>query len=309
MKLDISKRLDLVNPVMIAGWPGMGSVALGVADYLRRKLSTAICAEVKFDKLAAIDSVAVKGGVASLPRAPRNVFYYTTNPDIIIFEGQTHSSGREGVELLNSILDAAEIFKVRRIYTAAALPAPSSYKDEPELCFAVNRQSLKPAFSGLGLLQLEDDNISGLNGLLLGFAQKRNIEAASFLATIPHYAMALPNPKATLAVIKTLSRVINFKIDLKEITAYARDMEERMSVIEERVRDVLVIEKDGMELFSKDMLHGQIGVPASVKEKIEKLFAEAKSDKAKAITLKEELDRWDLYKTYEDRFLDLFKRT
>ena len=32
-------------------------------------------------------------------------------------------------------------------------------------------------------------------------------------------------------------------------------------------------------------------------------------DKAKAIVLKRELDRWDLYKLYEDRFLDLFKES
>ena len=44
-------------------------------------------------------------------------------------------------------------------------------------------------------------------------------------------------------------------------------------------------------------------------EKIEKLFREAKTDKAKAILLKKELDRWDLYKLYEDRFLDLFKES
>ncbi|MBI4974838.1 MAG: hypothetical protein HZC19_03435 [Candidatus Omnitrophica bacterium] len=42
-------------------------------------------------------------------------------------------------------------------------------------------------------------------------------------------------------------------------------------------------------------------------EKIEKLFLEAKQDKKKASVLKRELDRWDLYKLYEDRFLDLFK--
>jgi hypothetical protein len=42
-------------------------------------------------------------------------------------------------------------------------------------------------------------------------------------------------------------------------------------------------------------------------ERIEKLFLEARLDRSKAIVLKNELDRWDLYKNYEDRFLDLFK--
>ena len=50
-------------------------------------------------------------------------------------------------------------------------------------------------------------------------------------------------------------------------------------------------------------------VPRYVMERIEKLFQEAKLDKKKANELKQELDRWDLYKAYEDRFLDLFKDT
>lgn len=41
---------------------------------------------------------------------------------------------------------------------------------------------------------------------------------------------------------------------------------------------------------------------------IEELFAEAARDRAKASQLKAELDRHGLFKEYEDRFLDLWKR-
>jgi len=44
-----------------------------------------------------------------------------------------------------------------------------------------------------------------------------------------------------------------------------------------------------------------------VKDKIEKLFTEAQKDTTKANELKSELDKWNAYKEYEDRFLDLFK--
>ena len=45
----------------------------------------------------------------------------------------------------------------------------------------------------------------------------------------------------------------------------------------------------------------------AIMEKIEKLFRETRQDRSRAVILKKELDRWDLYKLYEDRFLDLFK--
>lgn len=49
-------------------------------------------------------------------------------------------------------------------------------------------------------------------------------------------------------------------------------------------------------------------LPASVKEKIDALFSQAKTDISKAKELKLELDKWNVYKEYEDKFLDLFKK-
>ena len=49
-------------------------------------------------------------------------------------------------------------------------------------------------------------------------------------------------------------------------------------------------------------------LPISVKERIEKLFIEARTDITKASELKAELDKWNAYKEYEDRFLDLFRK-
>ena len=54
-------------------------------------------------------------------------------------------------------------------------------------------------------------------------------------------------------------------------------------------------------------------VPEYVMDKIEKLFVAVKSQRSKqgsrekAAELKNELDRWDLYNLYEDRFLELFR--
>jgi hypothetical protein len=42
--------------------------------------------------------------------------------------------------------------------------------------------------------------------------------------------------------------------------------------------------------------------------RIEQLFTQAREDRAKAYELKRELDRLDVFREYEDRFLDLFKK-
>ena len=50
------------------------------------------------------------------------------------------------------------------------------------------------------------------------------------------------------------------------------------------------------------------GVPADARMRIEELFREVSRGEREPKELKEELDRWDLFGQYEDRFFTLFKR-
>ncbi|MBP7056739.1 MAG: PAC2 family protein [Candidatus Omnitrophica bacterium] len=296
------KEIELKNPVMIAGWPGMGNVALGVIEYLRARLKPAKVAEIKIDPMLALDAVAVENGVAKLPAPPKNTFYASKNPELILFEGEVQLQGQSGLLLLDRVLDVASRFKVKMIYTGAAFPMPTSYKEPPVVYGAVNKKALASMFAKFGINPMEGGHISGLNGLLLGFASERNIDAACLLATIPQYAIGLPNPKASGAILEMLSKVIGFEVRVDDLAPYIKDIDEKMAIIEEKVKDVLSLESDEQKGPTADKK-----VPESITAKIEKLFREATLDRSKAIILKKELDRWDLYKLYEDRFLDLFK--
>lgn len=304
MKFDIKihKNIPIKEPIMVAGWPGMGNVALGVVDYLKKKLGAVRFAEIKVDPMMLLDSVVVEAGVAKFPPVPQNAFYYAKNQNLVIVEGEAQIPGQGSIELLNKVLDFASELKTPRIYTGAAFPLPVSYKDTPQIYGVVNNQALLPIFKKLGILAMEDGHISGLNGIVLGFAKDRAIDAMCFLATMPQYAISLPNPKASMAIIDILKRQLKFEIDMGELEIFAKDMDEKMAVVEERVKDVLPIQKE-----ESPPAHAEKKIPDYITEKIEKLFGEADIDRSKAIFLKRELDRWDLYKMYEDRFLDLFK--
>lgn len=298
----IYKKIELNDPVMVAGWPGMGSVALGMVDYLRRKLKAVRFAEIKIDPMSVLDAVEVKDGISRLPKPPLSTFYYSKDPDIIIFEGEVQLAGIEGLRMLNKVLEVAQDLKVKRIYTGAAFPLPIGYKDIPDVYGVVNKEHMRDIITKSGIKLMEGGHISGLNGLLLGFAARKNIEAMCLLATMPQYAISLPNPKASSAIIENLCRMLGVQIDLNELHEYIKDMEERMAIIEDKVKDVLTIEEESGESYPHEKK-----IPGYIMEKIEKLFVEARNDKAKASTLKNELDRWDLYRLFEDRFLDLFK--
>jgi hypothetical protein len=53
---------------------------------------------------------------------------------------------------------------------------------------------------------------------------------------------------------------------------------------------------------------GEEGPGPEETQHIERLFRQANQDRSQAYELKRELDRLNLYKDYEDRFLDLFKK-
>ncbi len=297
------KKIDAVNPVMIAAWPGMGNVALGTVDYIRRKLKAVRFAEIKTDPLAALDAVEVKSGLSKIPKTPLSTFYYVKSPEMILFEGEVQPSGRSGIELLNKVISVAVDQKVSRIFTGAAFPMPISYKDASEIYGAANKEVLRDYLKESGIRLMDRGHISGLNGLMLGFAAKKGIDAICLLATMPHYAISLPNPKASSVIIETLNKMLKISIDARELDVYIKEMEERMAIVEDKVKDVITIEEESIKLHP----HHEKKIPGFIVKRIEKLFVEAKEDRNKASSLKNELDRWDLYGLYEDRFLDLFK--
>jgi hypothetical protein len=82
-------------------------------------------------------------------------------------------------------------------------------------------------------------------------------------------------------------------------------MEHQYELIEERIKDYIPsINKEENDEISEIE---EEKVPHYIMEKIEKMFQQALKDKSLASQLKKELDRWNLFELYENRFLDLFE--
>jgi hypothetical protein len=181
-----------------------------------------------------------------------------------------------------------------------------SHTDASQVLCACNRDTLMHLLKEHGVVPMPDGYIAGLNGLLLGVAAASNIEAACFLGTIPTYASNLSYPKASLEIVKTMSRILNIQPDLSELEEAVGTTDRQLSAIEDRIREYFpsVSEKEP-EAIDVDLSHNE--VPKYIMDKIERLFEKVKVEKSKAGELKDELVRWNLYDLYEHRFLDLFK--
>ncbi len=303
MKLKLyssDKNVELHRPIMLATWPGMGNVAFQAIDYLRRKLKAKQLSEINISKFVTPETIQVKNGLAKLPHSPKNIIYYKKYPDLIILEGEAQFHGKAGTILMEQIISFVKELGVSKIFTGAAFPLPTSYEEPSILYGAATTNSLRNLlFDKYQVEMMEHGEIAGFNGLLLGYAKEIGIPSACLLATIPLYAMNLPNPKAARELVKTFSQILKVKIPMAELNLQVEQVEKEMMEIEDRMKEELITSPKGN-------VSGKIPLP--IKQKIERLFREAKHNKHKAYKLKEELDRWNIFEAYEDRFLDLFKR-
>jgi predicted ATP-grasp superfamily ATP-dependent carboligase len=293
------------HPAVLAAWPGMGNVGLITMGFLRRKMNAQLFAEIDMSPFFIPDSIVVKHGIAQFPDIPTSRFFYTKSPDLIIFESDAQVSGRDGIAIVKMFLDVIGRFPVQRIFTFAAFAQPMSYRTASQVFVTCNGDSFLGTIRNFGVIPMPDGVIAGLNGLLLGVAASRRIDAGCLLGTIPSYAMNFAYPKASLELVRTVARIQKFSVDTAELEEGVQEMDQQLAAIEERIREFFpsVNKEDDEEISSID----EEKVPHYVMEKIEKLFLEAKADRAKAAELKKELDRWNLFELYEDRFLDLFE--
>jgi uncharacterized protein len=292
------------RPLMFAAWPGMGNVGLIATDYLRNKLGAAAFAEIDMSPFFIPDSIIVKDGIAQLPDIPKSQFYFVNNPDVIIFESNAQIGGRDGIALIKNILDLARQFNVSHIYTAAALVQPMTYQAASQVLVACNRIEHCDSIIPHGLVPMPDGYIAGLNGLLLGIAASRGIDSACFLGTMPTYASNMLYPKASLEIIKVFQRLLKITLNLDEIETNVDEMNQQLGEIEDRIKQIFPGDEDPDEEMSGIE---EEKVPHYIMEKIERLFEKTKADHSAAPELKKELDRWNLYELYENRFLDLFE--
>jgi len=111
------------------------------------------------------------------------------------------------------------------------------------------------------------------------------------------------------AVLEVYGNGEELDIDLKGLDERARLVEEEIDKLVEYFKTGSImgpISDEEVEDIKKS-LASVTKLPRSAKSKIESMFKAAQKDLSKATDLKKELDKWNMYKEYEDRFLDLFR--
>jgi len=125
---------------------------------------------------------------------------------------------------------------------------------------------------------------------------------------IPHIFSQFPYPAASLAVLHVFTILAGIELDFTELQRQADTLEEQLGRLLMQLQERMVRNAEQESDEASAISSGEARpIQAEEVARLETLFDQAKQDRSRACELKNELDRFGLFKEYEDRFLDLFR--
>jgi len=248
MAIRLFQEPKLESPVLIASWPGIGNIGIIAVDILRRAVKAEEFGEIEPWDFFYPKKVLIRGGELKEAEFPTSKFHFRRTPreDFLFFlgeeqpteAGQAYAEGGKAYRMANLVLDVAQKFGCRRVYTSGAAVAPIHHTMNSRVWAVPNSEHLIPDLRGIRNTVLlsdieerdEQSSITGLNGLLLGVAKKRGLEAVCLMGEIPVYLQEFPfpYPKASRAVLDVLAAALGIPIEAEELDALVERSEQEI---------------------------------------------------------------------------------
>ena len=226
---------ELRSPVMVcafAGWndaAGSATTALtSVADALDADLVAQVDPEEYFDFQANRPTITLSEGETREIEWPGNVLLTATPPgaerDLVLLAGtepnlrwRTFSDG---------LAEAAETLGVEMVITLGALIADVAHTLPVPITGLASDSEL---VDRLDLTRSNYEGPTGIVGVLHDSCGRRGIPSASLWAAVPHYAAAVPNPKAALALLRRLEGLVGVAVEASALEEEAQAFEGQVS--------------------------------------------------------------------------------
>jgi proteasome assembly chaperone (PAC2) family protein len=255
MGIRLYQEPQLVDPVLVACWPGIGNIGILAVDILRRAVGAEELGEIESWDFFYPNKVTIENGELKALKFPENKFYFkkTGKKDLLFFIGEeqpasgsgVYAEGAKAYAMANLVLDVAVKFGCRRIYTSGAAVAPIHHTSVSRVWVVPNNKDLideVKSYENTVLMSEAEGgngqgNITGLNGLLLGAARRRGIEAVCVMGEIPVYVhgFPVPYPKGSKAVLEVLGAALELKIPVDEIEALIRQSDSEIESVYEKL--------------------------------------------------------------------------
>jgi proteasome assembly chaperone (PAC2) family protein len=228
------RKPKLEKPTLICafgGWndaAGSATSALEfVADSLGADRFAAIDPEEFFDFQVTRPTVRLTEGRTREIEWPELSFSETRDPDsgraLVLLSGA--EPNLRWRTFCTTVLDAARELDVELMVTLGALLADVPHTRPVRVTGIAATPEL---VERLGFSQTRYEGPTGIVGVLHDSCARAGLASASLWAPVPHYVAAVPSPKATLALLRTLEGLIDISFDASELERATEEYEERL---------------------------------------------------------------------------------
>jgi len=248
LRTRINKKPKLNSPDLIACWPGIGNVGIIAADTLRRQLQAKELGYIEPWDFFYPQKVTIQEGQLISLEFPRSNFYFarTDKRDILFFlageqpsDGYSrYAKGTKAYQMANMVLNVAQKFGCRRIYTSGAAVTQMHHSARSQVWAVPNAKHMLSEFGNypntviMSDIQDRVDNvtITGMNGIMLGVAKTRGLAGVCLMGEVPIYLQGLPfaYPRASKSIIEILSAIWDVDIDFSRLDRMAARTEKEI---------------------------------------------------------------------------------
>ncbi len=249
-------RPDLHRPVLLAafeGWNDAGESATTAVRFLARTLGATQLASIDpeefYDFTVARPQVKLDDGLTRFIEWPDPLIDVARLPngrDLVLLTGI--EPALRWRTFTAEVATLASSLGVEMALTLGALLADVPHTRPVRVTGTATDADLAVE---LGFTRSRYEGPTGILSVLLSACQGAGMRAASLWATTPHYLRETQSPKAALALVERVGRLLDFTVDTSELeiatVAYERQVDDMLSGEDDVADYVRRLEEDGSD--------------------------------------------------------------
>ena len=152
--------------------------------------------------------------------------------DLILLTGDSQPVVPGAEYLLSEqILDLITKFKISNIYSLASY-VTGTFVHDPKIYGTATNPEMVKSFRSFNISTLDNGNITGMNGLILGLGKLRGIEGICLLGETSGYVI---DAKASKNLLEILNNVLGIHINMDEMNKRSKDTEILIKNLEQQM--------------------------------------------------------------------------
>ncbi|MCZ7356028.1 MAG: proteasome assembly chaperone family protein [Candidatus Methanoperedens sp.] len=219
----INEPLKSKNPLVIAGFPGIGLVGNITCQHIIEELEMKYVGSVDsryFPPLAVLFN-----GIITLPVR----IYESAKNNIVVLISDIPIHPTASYDISKALIDWMQSIKARSILSIAGIATTTG--ERRVFGGATSAEMLEKIKDKTEIFQV--GTISGISGSIMTECFLRNLPAVSLLGETPG---PNPDPRAAVEVLKVINKIFDLSIDTEKLLSQAEQIELELSKLAEQVK-------------------------------------------------------------------------